>query len=247
MNNTPLEILYKNLISRLWEELLFFIPDNEISNEFLENHEEIEFEKFRNKIIIIDYYKGPILYKTDRNNNLIILKNSSLKKSTRQLLNAKANFDEQEFSYILELYYEQVECLYFITNWLNKNITQVLSQEDSILGLFKLQHNFYKSHFETILKQFYPNIQSLPKGNFNIGKSLESSLPQITKLFNTDNKQNIILEASNLQEDRHENLPTSINKKEQKRKIKKPPIISDTEAETILLKRIFNIDLDIHK
>ncbi|MFV1451180.1 hypothetical protein VBZ51_18645 [Maribacter sp. HS] len=247
MNNTPLEILYKNLISRLWEELLFFIPHNEISNEFLENHEEIEFEKFRNKIIVIDYYKGPTLYKTDRDNNLIILKNSSLKKSTRQLLNAKANFDEQEFSYILELYYEQTECLYFITNWLNKNITQVLPQEDSILGLFKLQHNYHKSHFETILKQFYPDMQSLPKGNFNIGKSLESSLPQITKLFNTDNKQNIILEASNLQEDRHENLPTPINKKEQKRKIKKPPIISDTEAETILLKRIFNIDLEIHK
>ena len=242
MNNTPLEILYKNLISRLWEELLFFIPDNEISNDFLENHEEIEFEKFRGKIIVIDYDKGPTLYKTDRDNNLIILKDSTLKKSTRQLLNAKANFNEQEFSYILELYYEQTECLNFITNWLNKNITQVLPQEDSILGLFKLQHNFYKSHFETILKQFYPDMQSLPKGNFNIGKSLESTLPQITKLFNTENKQKIIPEASNLQEDRQENLPTSINKKERKRKIKKPPIISDTEAETILLKRIFNID-----
>ncbi|MGO4921330.1 hypothetical protein [Maribacter spongiicola] len=247
MNNTPLEILYKNLISRLWEELLFFIPDNEISNEFLENHEEIEFEKFRNKIIVIDYYKGPTLYNTDRDNNLIILKNSSLKKSTRQLLNAKANFDEQEFNYILELYYEQVECLYFITNWLNKNITQVLPQEDTILGLFKLQYNFHKSHFETILKQFYPDMHSLPKGNFNIGKSLESSLPQITKLFNTDNKQNIILEASNLQEERHENLPTSTNKKTQRSKNKKLPLISDSEAETILLKRIFNIDSKVLK
>ena len=77
MNNTPLEILYKNLISRLWEELLFFIPDNEISNDFLENHEEIEFEKFRGKIIVIDYDKGPTLYKTDRDNNLIILKDST--------------------------------------------------------------------------------------------------------------------------------------------------------------------------
>ena len=247
MNNTSLEILYKHLISSLWEELLFFIPDNKVSNEFLENHEEIEFEKFRNKILVIDYYKGPILHETDRDNNLIILKDSTLKKSTRQLLNAKANFNEQEFSYNLELYYEQVECLYFITNWLNKNITQVLPQEDSILGLFKLQYNFYKSHFETILKQFYPDMQSLPKGNFNIGKSLESSLPQITKLFNTGGEQNITSEASSLQEDRHENLPTSINKKAQKRKIKKRPIISDTEAETILLKRIFNIDLEIHK
>lgn len=247
MNNTPLEILYKNLISRLWEELLFFIPDNEISNEFLENHEEIEFEKYRNKIIVIDYYKGPILYKKDRDNNLIILKNSSLKKSTRQLLNAKANFDEQEFSYILELYYEQVECLYFITNWLNKNITQVLPQEDTILGFFKLQYNFHKSHFETILKQFYPDMHSLPKGNFNIGKSLESSFPYVSKLFYTRDTQNVIPGVSNLQEELHENLPTSTNKKTQRSKNKKLPLISDSEAETILLKRIFNIDSKVLK
>ena len=247
MNNTPLEILYKNLISRLWEELLFFIPDNEISNEFLENHEEIEFEKFRNKIIVIDYYKGPILYKTDRDNNLIILKNTSLKKSTRQLLNAKANFDEQEFSYILELYYEQVECLYFITNWLNKNITQVLPQEDTILGLFKLQYSFHKSHFETILKQFYPDMQSLPKGNFNIGKSLESSFPHVSKLFNTRDPQNIIPGVSNLQEKLHENLPISTDKKTQRSKNKKLPLISDSEAEAILLKRIFNITSKVLK
>lgn len=247
MNNTPLEILYKNLISRLWEELLFFIPDNEISNEFLENHEEIEFEKYRNKIIVIDYYKGPILYKKDRDNNLIILKNSSLKKSTRQLLNAKANFDEQEFNYILELYYEQVECLYFITNWLNKNITQVLPQEDTILGLFKLQYNFHKSHFETILKQFYPDMHFLPKGNFNIGKSLESSFPHVSKLFYTRDTQNVIPGVSNLQEELHENLPTSTNKKTQRSKNKKLPLISDSEAETILLERIFNIDSKVLK
>lgn len=242
MNNTPLEILYKNLISRLWEELLFFIPEDEISNDFLENHEEIKFEKFRNKIIVIDYYKGPTLYETDRDNNLITLKSSTLKKSTRQLLNAKANFNEQEFSYILELYYEQVECLYFITNWLNKNITQVLPQEDTILGLFKIQYNFHKSHFETILKQFYPDMQSLPKGNFNIGKSLESSFPHVSKLFYIRDTQNVIPGVSNLQEELHENLPTSTNKKTQRSKNKKLPLISDSEAETILLQRIFNID-----
>lgn len=242
MNNTPLEILYKNLISRLWEELLFFIPEDEISNDFLENHEEIKFEKFRNKIIVIDYYKGPTLYETDRDNNLITLKSSTLKKSTRQLLNAKANFNEQEFSYILELYYEQVECLYFITNWLNKNITQVLPQEDTILGLFKIQYNFHKSHFETILKQFYPDMQSLPKGNFNIGKSLKSSFPHVSKLFYIRDTQNVIPGVSNLQEELHENLPTSTNKKTQRSKNKKLPLISDSEAETILLQRIFNID-----
>lgn len=247
MNNTPLEILYKNLISRLWEELVFFVPDNEISNEFLENHEEIEFEKFRNKVLVIDYHKGPTFYELDRDNSMIILKDSTLKKSTRQLLNVKANSNPQEFNYILELYFEQVECLYFITNWLNKNITQVIPQEDTILGFFKLQYNFHKSHFETILKQFYPDMQSLPKGNFNIGKSLESSFPHISKLFYTRDTQNVIPGVLDLQEELHENLPTSTNKKTQDSKNKKQPLISDSEAETILLKRIFNIDSKVLK
>ncbi|APA63698.1 hypothetical protein [Maribacter sp. 1_2014MBL_MicDiv] len=247
MNKTSLELLYKNLISKLWEELLFFIPDNEVSNEFLENHKEIEFEKLRNKILVIDYYKGPTRYETGRDNYMIILKDSTLKKSTRQLLNAKANSNAQEFNYILELYFEQVECLHFITNWLNKNITQVLPQEDTILGLFKLQYNFHKSHFETILKQFYPDMQSLPKGNFNIGKSVESSLPHVSKLFYTRDIQNVIPGVSNLQEELHENLPTSTDKKTQRSKNKKLPLISDSEAEAILLKRIFNIDSKILK
>lgn len=247
MNKTSLELLYKNLISKLWEELLFFIPDNEVSNEFLENHKEIEFEKLRNKILVIDYYKGPTRYETGRDNYMIILKDSTLKKSTRQLLKAKANSNAQEFNYILELYFEQVECLHFITNWLNKNITQVLPQEDTILGLFKLQYSFHKSHFETILKQFYPDMQSLPKGNFNIGKSLESSFPHVSKLFNTRDPQNIIPGVSNLQEKLHENLPISTNKKTQDSKNKKQPIISDSEAEAILLRRIFNIDSKVLK
>lgn len=241
MNNTSLEILYKHLISSLWEELLFFIPDNKVSNEFLDNHREIELEKFQNKVMVIDYHMGPILYGTSRDNNLIIFKGSTLKKSTRQLLNAKASSDEMEFNYILELYYEQVECLYFITNWLNENIKQVLPQEDSIKGLFKLQYNFHKAHFETILKQFYPDMQSLPKGNFNIGKSLETSFPHLSNLFYTRDKQNIVPGVSDLQENILENLPTSTNQKTLIRKSKEQPIISDSEAEIILLKRIFKI------
>ena len=130
---------------------------------------------------------------------------------------------------------------------MNKNITQVLPQEDTILGLFKLQHKFYKSHFETILKQFYPDMQSLPKGNFNIGKSLESSFPHVSKLFYTRDTQIVIPGVLDLQEELHENLPTSTNKKTQDSKNKKQPLISDSEAETILLQRIFNIDFNVLK
>lgn len=34
MKNICLDTLYNELISNLWEELIFFIPDNEISKEF---------------------------------------------------------------------------------------------------------------------------------------------------------------------------------------------------------------------
>ena len=80
MNNPSLEILYHNLISSLWEELIFFIPDNEISNEFLKNQKELDFKKLHNKVLIIDYHKGPKLYEMGRENNPAIFKGNTLKK-----------------------------------------------------------------------------------------------------------------------------------------------------------------------
>ncbi|WP_405384049.1 hypothetical protein [Maribacter sp. LLG6340-A2] len=243
MNNSSLEILYKDLIMNLWVELLFFIPENEVTNGFLENQKEFEFKKFRNKVLVIDYYQGPIVYKIGRENSRIILKGGSLNKSIRQLLNYKVNSNEMEFNYILELYYEQAECLYFITKWLNENIKQILPQDDTIKGLLKIQFDIHKSHFETFLKQFYPDLHSLPKGNFDIAKSLASSFTNVSKLHNNRKKQILTSENLNIQSSLNErSLNTSLNHKKQFNNIKKWPIISESEVETILLKQIFNID-----
>ena len=238
MNNTSLEIIYNELISNLWEELLFFIPDNEVTDEFLENHKEIKFEKIRNKVLIIDYQRGPIIYKKGRENKRAILKASTLQKNIRQLLSKKASSDELEFNFVLELYYEQAECLYFITHWLLDNIQQVLPQEDTVKGLFKMQYNFFKVHYESILKQFYPDMQSLPKGNFNIGKSIESSFPNISKLYDARNGQLGPTETSSVKN----SFSDPLNNKMKSIKTKKKPILSDSEAEIILLQRIFNIE-----
>ena len=241
MNNTSLEIVYKNLLSSLWEELLFFIPDSEILNEVLENHKEIEFHKLRDKVLVVDYYKGPIIYEKGRNNNRVLLKGGSLKKSIRQLLNKKVNSNELEFNYYLELYFEQAECLYLITKWLNDNIKQILPQEDTIKGLFKIQSDFHKDHFETIIKQFYPDMLSLPKGDFDIGKSLASSYPNISKLYDNREKQITTPTTSSFQDNLNESPPTPPKSKAPVKKAKKQPIITELEAETILLKRIFKI------
>ncbi len=243
MNNTSLESFYNDLIPVLWEEILFYIPDHEISNEFFKKYKKFDFQKFRDKILVVDYFKGPIIYKPDRGNSRAILKGASLKKNIHQLLNKKANSKELEFNYVLEQYYEQVECLFYLTKWLNGNLTQLLPLDDTIKGLFQMQYNYYKAHFETLLKHFYPKKEDVPEGNFNVVKIIESSFPKLSKQYN--NKETQIGKPGILvrEEGLVEKPPTLSNKTATIKKAGKQPIITEKEAETILLKRISNIDL----
>jgi len=49
----------------------------------------MDFKKLQNKVLIVDYHNGPIVYETNRENNRTIFKGNTLNKSIRQLLNAK--------------------------------------------------------------------------------------------------------------------------------------------------------------
>ncbi|SNR48786.1 hypothetical protein SAMN04488009_2154 [Maribacter sedimenticola] len=244
MDNTPLEQLYKELISILWESLLFYIPNNVISNEFFKDHKKLDFQKFRNEILIIDQIEGPIVYETGRNSIRTILKGSSLKKNIRQLLHIKSNSNESEFNYVLELYYEQAECLYYITEWLNLNIKQVLPLEDTIRALFKIQYDDHRVHFETIIRLFYPKKQLIPKGNFDMARSMESYFTNLSILKGKTQDHTISPITSN-DEGKIMNATPPLEKKPEKKVAKKRPIITESEAETILLKRIFNIDTNL--
>ena len=241
-----MEQLYKELVSVLWEELLFYIPDNGILNEFFKDHKEFDFQKFRNEILVIDQIEGPTVYKTGRNSSRTILKGSSLKKNIRQLLHEKSNSNESEFDYILELYYEQTECLYYITEWLNENIKQVQPLEDTVRGLFRMQYDHHRVHFETIIRLFYPNKQLIPKGNFDMARSMESYFTDLSILKGKTQDRTISTITSNDEEKIMDATPP-LEKKPIKKVAKKRPVITEAEAETILLERIFNIDTNTIK
>jgi len=241
MDNTPLEQLYKELVSVLWEELFFYIPDNGISNQFFKDHKEFDFQKFRNEILVIDHFDGPRVYETGRDNSRAILKGSSLQKNIRQLLHQKTKTDESEFNYILQLYYEQAECLYYITEWLNENIKQVLPLEDTIRGLFKMQYDHHRVHFETMIEQFYPGRRHIPKGNFDMAKSIGSYFVDLSVRHGKTQKKTISPTTSNHMEKSMASTPP-LEQKPIKIVTKKRPVITEAEAETILLERIFNID-----
>ena len=242
MNDTPLNTMLHELTSHLWDELLFYIPDNEILNGFLQEHKEIEFEKYLNKVMVMDYHKGPVLRTTDRTSGKTLFKRGVLKKDILRLLHRKADSDKDEFNFILELYYEQVECLHVLTKWLYGNIEGILPQDDVVKGLFRKQSDTFKAHFDTLIKQLYPDRNSIPKGHFNIGKSMELSTSDISKLYDFGQKRLSDLKRVRPQESSIAH-PTSRIEKIRSGKTEKRPIISDLEAEMVLLKRIFNVDV----
>ncbi|WP_339712985.1 hypothetical protein [uncultured Kriegella sp.] len=241
MNKTALESFYNGLLPILWEELVFFIPDHIMTEQILENYEKFDFQKFRNKILVVDYIEGPIAYDSERDNSRAILKGASLKKNIHQLLSKRADSDTVEFNYMLEQYYEQAECLFYITKWLQDNLSQILPLEDTVKGLFRMQLNYHKAHFETVLKHFYPKREDVPKGNFNLAEILEASFPKLSEQYGIEKKQLTKPDTLVREEVLTEKPPALSTKEKALKKGKKEPIITEKEAETILLKRIFNI------
>lgn len=242
MNKTALETFYNGLLPILWEELVFYIPDHIMTNQVLENYEKFDFQKFHNKILVVDYIEGPIVHDSERDNSRAILKAASLKKNIHQLLSKRADSDAAEFNYILEQYYEQAECLYYVTEWLQDNLAQVLPLDDTVKGLFRMQLNYHKAHFETVLKHFYPKREDVPKGNHNLAEILESHFPKLSEQYGIEKKQ-IAKPDTLIREEVLTEKPHVLSTKEPTpKKAKKQPIITEKEAETMLLKRIFNID-----
>ncbi|WP_149277661.1 hypothetical protein [Pareuzebyella sediminis] len=233
MDKTELSKFYRGLLPVLWEELFFYIPDNKKVNEFLKGHEGFDYQKYRGRILVLDRYEGPVVYEEGRNNGRALLKGASLKDNIHQLLKKKADSDAMGFDYALTLYLEQVECLFYICNWLEQNLDQVHDPlNDTVKGLFRMQYDHFKAHLETLLQYFYPEKDGLPKGNFDLKKVIAVNFPDLSKKYTKTEPRIGKLQTP----DKKEASPLP------RKKAKKPPLITEIEAETALLKRIFKID-----
>ncbi|MDO7174262.1 hypothetical protein [Mariniflexile sp. AS56] len=236
MDKTPLETFFSSLIPNLWEELVFFIPAKYIPSEIMENFQNEAVRKLFNKILVMDTFTGPMLYNKDISNKNIILKVSKLDQNIYALLQEQSNTEASSFNFILEKYYHQVECLYFISHWMQTNLHEAQQIDNNIEGLFQIQANYYKTHLETFLKQFYPNKGSVPKGHFDIVDIIETYLPDISRQYIKPNEETVNTPEDITQQPTENIKPTP-------KKTKKQPIITENEAETVLLKSIFKLDI----
>jgi hypothetical protein len=248
MSNTSLEKFYNDLIPNLWEEVLFYIPDNSIPIEVIDKFDNIEVQKIFNKIWVVDYRLGPIVYEKGRDNKKALFKGSILSKNIYSLLEKKSSVKSHEFDYVLEKYFIQVECLFYVTNWMNMNLNQMISIDDTLKGLVQLQFKHYKKHFEDLLKQFYPSKDKVPQGNFNIKEIIETYFPEVTRQYDTVNKKvtsspAILSYIENIKDRNSKNTREDVIHTQPTKKLKKQPLITEKEAEDFLLESVFKVKL----
>ncbi len=239
------EKFYDELIASLWTELLFFIPSKDIPIEFLNEHPKLT--EILDIILVMDKRVGPIIYKQTRSNKLALQKGSLLDKNVFKLLKRKSKTNQNEFNYILDKYFVQIEFVFFISDWTHENLTKndIQNLNDTIKGLFLMQKMSYKSHFESIIKHLYPTKQELPRGNFNVIKTIETHFPDLLKKYDREQLNTTINPVTiNVIKTNQSALTATqiIDISEPKRLSKKQPLITEIEAETFLVKSVFGIN-----
>ncbi|MGJ5641397.1 hypothetical protein [Formosa sp. S-31] len=242
--SNTLQDFYNSLLSNLYIELLFFVSDAEHTRLIIDKIEAFKDMNFYKEAYIIDYFKGPVPYNRAET-NFVLQKPIKLEENIFKLLRAKHEVSEFEFNYILDKYFEQVDCVCYICHWLLENLHIIQNDQSEMQNLFNLQHVYYKKHFETLIKQFYKDESVIPYSNYNKSKQLEASIfdfikgeskgntaPKFPALLGQDVSETNVAKP---------NVLATTSEKGPKKRSKKEPLITEKVAEKELLRSIFNI------
>ena len=246
MTKKTLHQFYLDLIPNLITELLFFIPENEIREDIIEKIDFFKNNDILNKIYVFDHHYGPIEYEKHRNSIHILLKRSKLEQNIFCLLEMKGDVKMHEFHYVLNKYFDLVESFFYMTNWMNNNLTQIIKTDDGVIGLFHVQFLYFKKHFEELVINFYPNKEAIPKGNFNAHEIINTYFPDISKSFKP--AKNLVIGKLSAKEHFGElslkhNTQTITSKPQNIDKMEKKQLITEEEVEKILLRTFFSIKI----
>jgi len=242
---------YNLLVKNCWIDALFYIPESNLATAFLKKLkgiEKLDTMDIYNKVFVIDQQIGPMEF-DEENSNSIISKKELLENNIYLLIKKKKQLNKLEFEFILDRYFEQVELFFYVSNWIKKDLqtnTQI-EISDKTRGLLVFQYQYYKNHFELLIKYFYPKLVKLPTSNFNIETTIEKYFPRIIK-HNTIEEINSI-PAENILKAHSKNNSTITDAIEltettntSKQKVNpKQPILTTEDAKQFLRESVFNI------
>lgn len=244
------ETLLDNLIEVLIQELVYYIPSEIVPADVIDQMNKNNFKGFFDKLLVIDVKKGLLIYETKKFGKLLLAKHTSLEKNIFQLLKMKGELKAYEFDYILNKYFRQVEFYFFITYWLNTNLSLYNKKgiDNTVKGNFHIQFEYYAAHFKDLINHFYTtsNTPKL-KESFDVSELIGSYFPDLIARYNVAAKKIQLKEEiiiSKKEVDQEIEIKQNATNKRKNEKLKKDRIITEKMADDFILESVFNIKLN---
>ncbi|MDT0554120.1 hypothetical protein [Urechidicola vernalis] len=224
----------------LTDNFLFYIPDNEIIGNAIEESNADVFQNYLDQVILMDWKKGPLMFAKNELQFNEYVKISLLEKNVLKLIERKEKLTSTSFDFIFEKYYNQVRAITFICVWLNdeSRLNQLDDNSIAMMKSFELQYKLYEQHLLSLEGAFRKKgvaMQLQPTSNIEL--QLPILLDQLKTIETNQIANNKIVEY----------LVATTKKSEIKNKgnSKKPKsiLITESEAEEFLLATVFGIAL----
>ncbi len=234
-----LEKTFNKLRINLYKSFIFYIPKNIFPAEQLDLIEDVD--QFLDKVIVINEY-GAIYELTNQPFLVSILqKQKLLDANLFKLLDREAKLKNTQFDFFIKKYLELVNVCLYISRWLNNNVeSSKLEMSVDVKNAFQFQYNFFQKHFDQINQHFNSTEKAIPQAPQDIAQFIENNFKELKESLTSHyDDKGVMIDNKAGKELQVEDLPKS----KQRQKKVKPVLITEREAESFLLKTVFDLNI----
>jgi len=252
MEKNSIQYFLDELIEVFLHNLVFYIPIEIIREDVLDQIEDEIPDKFLDELSLLNIEKG-ICQITNEDaievNQLLLTKKDLLERNIFTLLEKSKQLSNLEFQIIIERYFDQLLFYLLITEWLSVNLKKFnkTNIKFPIIGTFKFQHEYLRTHLDDIYRYFETFIDIQREQDFSVENMLVEHIPDLISRYSKavnkndlknqgEDKTEIISKEST--KERLEPIKKSLPKKRQR------PIISEEDIEEMILKSVFKVQMD---
>lgn len=221
----PLKDKHSELIHRLYKPLIFYLPRKiwaDVDDKFLNK----EFDTVFNTVILMRENGDNHALNNSASAFCILGKAASLDKNIYDLLDLKVKLTSEAFQFLSEKYSLSVAFYNHVSHWMLEHVKDdILDCSEETINSFEIQKVAFAKHWDYIQMHF-----SVPDHINNYFDSIQLTTENISKIPD-------FITGGRVQKERiFENL---VKPKINKKKV----LITPQEAETFLLKTVFNVQL----
>jgi len=226
--------IYEEMTKGLFVPLIFYFP-RRIWNQFDKRKwDDKMFEDAFDHVVLIKPDGSDALLNNELSNRYFFIKKERLDKNTFKLLDLQKDLDEKQFKFLLDKYCHQIDFCRRISMWMVQNVqTDITDLTKETFMSFELQQNSFNEHWKYVQENFVdaPKMEEAPTDGILNKKDF--------KAFQDLMKPAGILSGA---------ISTTTDKEEEVKTPKKPKkekkiLVTEEEANTLLLRTVFNLDI----